>query len=76
MRQRIVIEISAHCERCRTKAMKVAAVADGVRSVAFEGKDKTQLVIIGEGVDAANLTRSLRKKLKYAGIVSVGQSVE
>ncbi|KAJ7963677.1 putative Heavy metal transport/detoxification superfamily protein [Quillaja saponaria] len=76
MKQKIVIEIEAHCEKCRTKAMTLAAVADGVISVAFEGEDKNQLVIIGEGVDAAKLTSSLRKKLKYASIVSVDRVEE
>lgn len=40
-------------------------------SVAIEGADKRQVVVIGEGVDSASLTRSLRKKLGYATIESV-----
>ena len=43
----------------------------GVISVAVEGSDKDQLVVIGEGVDSANLTCSLRKKLCYATLLSV-----
>ena len=35
----------------------------GVISVAVEGSDKDHLVVIGEGVDSANLTCSLRKKV-------------
>jgi len=42
-----------------------------VISVAIEGSDKDQLVVIGEGVDTPNLTRSLRKKLCYAEILKV-----
>jgi hypothetical protein len=55
-------------EKCRTKAMKIAATTDGTyklqasNSVAIEGSDKDQLVVVGESVDSANLTRSLRKK--------------
>ena len=40
-------------------------------SVAIEEPDKSQVVVIGEGVDSASLTRSLRKKLGYAAIESV-----
>ena len=43
----------------------------GVNSVAIEGSDRDQLVVIGEGVDSANLTCSLRKKLCYAALRSV-----
>ncbi|XP_062170240.1 heavy metal-associated isoprenylated plant protein 47-like isoform X2 [Alnus glutinosa] len=59
------------CDKCRTKAMKIAAKTSGVNSVAIEGSDKDQLVVIGEGVDTPNLTRSLRKKLCYAEILKV-----
>nr|XP_023912508.1 heavy metal-associated isoprenylated plant protein 47-like [Quercus suber] len=65
------MEMQMNCEKCRTKAMKIAAVAEGVTSVAIEGADKSQVVVIGEGVDSASLTRSLRKKLGYATIESV-----
>ena len=37
----------------------------------IEGSDRDQLVVIGEGVDSANLTCSLRKKLCYAALWSV-----
>ncbi|KAL4618457.1 hypothetical protein ACB092_06G011800 [Castanea dentata] len=64
-------------EKCRLKAMKIASNAEGVTSVAVEGSDKDQLVVIGERVDAANLTGSLRKKLSYgAAILSVGEEKE
>ena len=43
----------------------------GVISVAVEGVDKDQLVVIGEGVDLVNLTYSLRKKLCYATLLGV-----
>ena len=48
----------------------------GVISVAVEGSDKDQLVVIGEGVDSANLTCSLRKKLCYATLLSVEEVKE
>ncbi|OMP06959.1 hypothetical protein COLO4_07756 [Corchorus olitorius] len=62
-----------HCDKCRTKAMKIAAEADGVSSVAIGGKDRDQVVVTGEGIDSASLTCSLRKKLGYADIISVGE---
>ncbi|XP_075668804.1 heavy metal-associated isoprenylated plant protein 47-like [Castanea sativa] len=71
MKQKIVINVQMNCEKCRTKAMKIATVAEGVTSVAIEGADKSQVVVIGDGVDSASLTRSLRKKLGYATIESV-----
>ena len=48
----------------------------GVISVAVEGADKDQLVVIGEGVDSANLTCSLRKKLCYATLLGVEEVKE
>ncbi|KAI3937238.1 hypothetical protein MKW92_051287 [Papaver armeniacum] len=29
MKQKIVIEVQMHCSKCRSKALKIAAVADG-----------------------------------------------
>uniref|UniRef100_A0A2N9HPC9 HMA domain-containing protein n=1 Tax=Fagus sylvatica TaxID=28930 RepID=A0A2N9HPC9_FAGSY len=58
-------------DKCRTKAMKIAVKANGVISVAIEGSDKDQLVVIGEDVDSANLTCSLRKKLCHATLLNV-----
>ena len=43
----------------------------GVISVAIEGSDKDHLVVIGEDVDSANLTCSLRKKLWHATLLNV-----
>ncbi|EOY11912.1 Heavy metal-associated domain [Theobroma cacao] len=73
MKQKIVIKVPMHCDKCRTKAMKIAAVANGVSSVAIAGNDKDQVVVTGEGIDSANLTCLLRKKLGYAAIISVGE---
>ncbi|MBA0693286.1 hypothetical protein Golax_009599 [Gossypium laxum] len=57
-----------HCSKCRKKALKVAAVAYGVTSVALHGPEKDKLMILGDGVDAACLTEALRKKLCHASI--------
>ncbi|KAI6690758.1 hypothetical protein NL676_027586 [Syzygium grande] len=52
--------------------MKIAADANGVTSVAVEIA-KNHLVVTGEGVDIACLTRALRKKVAPASIVSVAE---
>ncbi|KAF3964275.1 hypothetical protein CMV_011419 [Castanea mollissima] len=71
MQQKIIMKVQINCEKYRTKAMKIAAVSEGVTSVAIEGAGKSQVVVIGDGVDSASLTCSLRKKLGYATIGSV-----
>nr|XP_011461591.1 PREDICTED: uncharacterized protein LOC105350640 isoform X2 [Fragaria vesca subsp. vesca] len=43
---------------------------EGVSNVSVEA-DKDQIVVIGVGIDSVCLAKSLRKKLKYAVIVSV-----
>ncbi|XP_030929460.1 heavy metal-associated isoprenylated plant protein 47-like [Quercus lobata] len=73
MKQKIVIKVQMNCDKCTRKAMKIACKANGVNSVAIEGSDRDQLVVIGEGVDSANLTCSLRKKLCYAALWSVDE---
>ncbi|KAA8534597.1 hypothetical protein F0562_032144 [Nyssa sinensis] len=71
MKQKIVIKMQLHGGKCRSKAMQIASVADGVTSVAIEGEDKDRVVVIGDGVDSASLANSLRKKVGYADIISV-----
>ncbi|KAJ7946476.1 Heavy metal transport/detoxification protein [Quillaja saponaria] len=67
------MKVQFRCQKCRTKALKVAAGAHGVNSVSLEGGDKDQLVVIGDGMDAANLAATLRKKVAYADIVSLSE---
>lgn len=43
----------------------------GVMSVSLQGQDKDQVVVIGERVDAACLTNTLRKKVGYARLETV-----
>ncbi|KAK9938737.1 hypothetical protein M0R45_015459 [Rubus argutus] len=51
LKQRIVIEVVMRSRKRRAKAMKIAAVADGVSSVAFNEENRDQIVVIGDGVD-------------------------
>ncbi|CAN6557723.1 hypothetical protein ACFX2I_007184 [Malus domestica] len=71
LQQTITIEAQFRCAKCRSKAMEIAVAEDGVTSVAFKGANRDQLVITGDGVDAAGLAKSLRKKLGHADLLSV-----
>ncbi|PON94099.1 hypothetical protein TorRG33x02_101380 [Trema orientale] len=63
--QKVVIEMTMKCDKCRSKALEIAVAKDGVISVAFKGEKKNQIEIVGEGVvDAAGLAETLRKKQK------------
>ncbi|KAL0680330.1 hypothetical protein Bca4012_008312 [Brassica carinata] len=69
--QRIVLKMDmSESEKSIKKAMKIASGASGVRSVSIQGQND-QLVIIGEGIDTAELTRELRKKVCHTTIVTV-----
>ncbi|KAL6275377.1 hypothetical protein ACE6H2_018978 [Prunus campanulata] len=71
MTQKIVVNVPMHCDKCRTKALKIAAAAHGVSKVSIEGADKGHMEVIGDGVDSVCLTSLLRKKLGFAAIVKV-----
>ncbi|MFS7929020.1 hypothetical protein Hanom_Chr04g00327671 [Helianthus anomalus] len=73
MKNKIVINIQTNCEKCRTYAMKEAVKASGANSVELQGENKNRMVVIGEGVDAAALTKSVRKKIKNASLEIVQQ---
>ncbi|KAK9941130.1 hypothetical protein M0R45_017757 [Rubus argutus] len=75
VQQKIVMKVPMSCEKHRTRALKIAAVAKGVSKVAIEA-EKGQVEVIGEGVDSMCLTMSLRKKLGHADIVSVEEVKE
>ncbi|CAB4278119.1 unnamed protein product [Prunus armeniaca] len=76
LQQKITIEAQIRCDKCRSQAMKIAVAEDGVTSVAFQGPNRDKMVITGEGVDAADMAKSLRKKLGYADLVSVEEITE
>ncbi|KAL3631527.1 hypothetical protein CASFOL_024511 [Castilleja foliolosa] len=62
-----------HCQKCQSKALKIAVGIPGVESVELAGKEKDQVVVIGDGIDSVELTRRLRKKVAHAELVSVGE---
>ncbi|PIM98640.1 hypothetical protein CDL12_28324 [Handroanthus impetiginosus] len=71
--QKIVIQVQLKCNKCRAKAMSIAAMESGVNTVRWEGEKKDHVVVIGDGVDAAGLTSLLRKKVGLASLESVGE---
>ncbi|KAK4438974.1 Disease resistance protein Pik-1 [Sesamum alatum] len=73
MKQKIVIKVSMNDEKSRSKALKVSVCASGVESAALTGVGKDQVELVGEGIDAVELTRRLRKNVAYAELVSVGE---
>ncbi|XP_074343630.1 disease resistance protein Pik-1-like [Apium graveolens] len=71
--QRVVIKVTVvDQKKSRTRAMKIAATAFGVESVALSGAEKDEIVVTGKGIDTVELARLLRKKLGSADLLSVG----
>ncbi|KAG8386696.1 hypothetical protein BUALT_Bualt03G0175800 [Buddleja alternifolia] len=71
MKQKIVIKVFMNDHKCRSKALKISVGVVGVESAALTGSEKDQVEVVGEGVDAVELTRQLRKNVAYAELVSV-----
>ncbi|XP_027338241.1 heavy metal-associated isoprenylated plant protein 47 [Abrus precatorius] len=71
--QKIVMRVDMNCQKCRTKALKVVASANGVNFVGLEGEEKDNLVVIGDGMDPVKLTNSLRKKVGQTHIISLAE---
>ncbi|KAJ1271428.1 hypothetical protein BS78_06G128000 [Paspalum vaginatum] len=68
MKQKIVIKLGVASDRCRSKAMVLAAKADGVSKMGITGDGKDQLEVEGDGVDAVCLVKCLRRKMGHAHI--------
>uniref|UniRef100_A0A7N0RCV3 HMA domain-containing protein n=1 Tax=Kalanchoe fedtschenkoi TaxID=63787 RepID=A0A7N0RCV3_KALFE len=68
-KQKIILRVHMTCDKCRKKAKKITALTEGVISLAIEGEDR--VVVVGEGIDAATLVSSLRKKVKHTDIISI-----
>ncbi|PUZ47564.1 hypothetical protein GQ55_7G176000 [Panicum hallii var. hallii] len=71
MKQKMVIKVSMPCARSRSRAMALAARADGVISMGIAGDSRDKLEVVGDGVDAACLVSCLRRKLGHAEILQV-----
>jgi len=71
LQQKIVIRLSMASDKCRSKAMVLAAKADGVSKMGITGDGKDQLEVEGDGIDTVCLVNCLRKKIGHADIVKV-----
>ncbi|EHA8590214.1 hypothetical protein COCNU_scaffold016239G000010 [Cocos nucifera] len=63
-------------EKKRSKALKIVVGLDGVTSASVDGKEKDQIVVVGDGIDSFALVRKLRKRMKYAELLSVAPADE
>ncbi|KAK4343955.1 hypothetical protein RND71_037049 [Anisodus tanguticus] len=70
MKQKVVIDIPLGTDKGRSKAMQIAVNINGVTSVNID-KEKSHLVVIGEGVDSFQLMKCLKRRFRCARIVSV-----
>ncbi|XP_062013856.1 heavy metal-associated isoprenylated plant protein 47-like [Rosa rugosa] len=70
VQKKIVMKVQMSSEKCRTKALKIAAVAKGVSKVSIE-PEKDQVEVIGIGIDSMTLTMTMRKKVGHADILSI-----
>ncbi|CAK7349163.1 unnamed protein product [Dovyalis caffra] len=71
MKQKVVIKVTLNGQKSRSKALKIAVGFSGVESAGVAGQDKSQIEVVGDGVDVAKLTILLKKKMGYADLVSV-----
>ncbi|KAK1372533.1 hypothetical protein POM88_028726 [Heracleum sosnowskyi] len=77
LQQRVVIKVTMTDQRkSRARAMRIAATAFGVESVALSGAEKDEIVVTGKGIDIVELARLLRKKVGGADLLSVGPVAE
>ncbi|KAL7087127.1 hypothetical protein ACP275_13G047000 [Erythranthe tilingii] len=61
-------------DKSRTKAMQISVGISGVESAAITGQERDRVEVVGDDVDAVELTRQLRKNVAYAELVSVGEA--
>ncbi|KAG5232115.1 heavy metal-associated isoprenylated plant protein [Salix suchowensis] len=76
MKQEIVIKVKVNGPKSRSKALQTAAGLSGVESAGLGGQDKSQIEVVGDGVDAVELVNLLRKKVGYAKLASVAAVAE
>ncbi|XP_059277357.1 heavy metal-associated isoprenylated plant protein 4-like isoform X1 [Lycium ferocissimum] len=70
MKQKVVIDIPLITDGGRSKAMQIAVAIKGVTSVNID-KEKSHLVVTGEGFDSFHLMKCLKKRFKCSNIVSI-----
>ncbi|XP_058106668.1 heavy metal-associated isoprenylated plant protein 16-like [Magnolia sinica] len=70
-KQKVVMKVPVNDEKSRSRALRTAVGVPGCISVALEGADKNMMVVIGDGIDSVFLTKSLRKKVGGAELITV-----
>ena len=73
MQVKNVVCVSMNDEKSRSKAVKICVGIWGVESAALSEAEKDQVVVVGESIDAVEVTRQLRKGVGHAELVSVGE---
>ncbi|XP_021889990.1 uncharacterized protein LOC110808720 [Carica papaya] len=76
MKQKMVVKVSMNGDKSRSKALKIVVGVSGVESAALKGDDKCQIEVIGNGIDAVQLTTLLRKGVGYTELMTVGAADE
>ncbi|RZC02227.1 hypothetical protein D0Y65_017395, partial [Glycine soja] len=71
IQQKIVIKLKMDCDKCRNKALKIAAEVPGVTSVSLEGDDNDRVAVTGVNVDMVCLANQLKKKFSSVTIPTV-----
>ncbi|OIV96041.1 hypothetical protein TanjilG_27145 [Lupinus angustifolius] len=67
------MKVEMHSQKCRSRVLKIASGTRGVEYVGIEGEDKDRVVVVGDEVDAANLTICMRRKVGYTDLISVSK---
>ncbi|XXG66941.1 hypothetical protein AAC387_Pa06g0398 [Persea americana] len=70
-KQKVVLRVPVLDAKSKSRALQTVVRVPGLSSVSVEGADKNLVVVIGEGIDSVGLTKSLRKKLGDAELVTV-----
>ncbi|XP_054776340.1 heavy metal-associated isoprenylated plant protein 47-like [Prosopis cineraria] len=73
MKQKISMKVQMYCQKCRAKALTVAAGTNGVDFVGLEGEERDKVVVVGNGVDVAKLASCMRKKVGHTVLISVSE---
>ncbi|PIN05023.1 hypothetical protein CDL12_22440 [Handroanthus impetiginosus] len=73
MKQKIVIWVLMTCDKCRSKALKIAVSVPGVERAALTGEERDHVEVEGDCIDSVKLTRRLRKNMAHAVLVSVSE---
>ncbi|KAF8015708.1 hypothetical protein BT93_H1282 [Corymbia citriodora subsp. variegata] len=60
----------------RQKALEIATAVPGFQSLILKGADRDVIEVTGDGVDAVELTKKLRKKVGYANLETVSEVKE